>query len=230
MRVMYDVTTHIFELPLSLVISMKLRNIHVSKLHFIVHIIRCDVNSDHLIVDVAHDDAVRLVLLRYLANLEVLVHLLRICTLLARTAVFGTWRHYLQVLVHGLMQMRSTCRLLAGPAKYLYVLHRSLQVLQLTAAVNVVAAMHRVVRAHPLNDKAILDHLVHIRLLSMQTLLNFVVGLLDQSRMLIEVYSRQIVMRLLRKCSLLGRRLDHPSIILTILKQIVLLRFIHIGR
>ena len=39
--------------------------------------------------------------------------------------------------------------------------------LQLTAAVNIVTAMHWVVRAHPLDDKAIFDNLVHVRFLSM---------------------------------------------------------------
>jgi hypothetical protein len=139
--------------------------------------------------------ALCLILFRHLSDLYILVHLIRIgATLLARTAVFRTWRHYLKILVHGLVQVGRARSLLPRPAQYLYVLHGALQVLQLAATVHVVTAVHGVVRAHPLYYKAVFDHLVHVRLLPMQALLYFVVRLLHQSGMLIEINSRQIIM------------------------------------
>lgn len=225
---MNNITTLILVRPLSLCICLHLLHIDLSKLNFVV---RCDVHSNHLIIDIAHNDAMSLVLLRHLSDLHVLVHLMRIrATLLARTAVFGTWRHYLKVLVHGLVQVGRASCLLTWSAQYLYVLHGSLKVLQLAAAVHVVAAVHGVVRAHPLNNEAVFDHLVHVRLLAVQALLYLVVGLLHQSGVLIEIDSRQIIMRLLGKGSLLCRGFDHPSIVLTLLKQIILLRLVHVGR
>ena len=201
MRVMNYITTLILVRPLSLCFCLHLLNIDLSKLNFVV---RCDVHSYHLVIDIAHNDAMCLVLLGHLPDLHVLVHLMRIGTaLLARAAVFGTWRHYLKVLVHGLVHVRRASCLLTRSAQYLYVLHGPLEVLQLAAAVHVVAAVHGVVRAHPLNNKAVFDHLVHVWLLSVQALLYFVVRLLHQSGMLIEINPRQIIMRLLGEGSLL---------------------------
>lgn len=179
---------------------------------------------------VDHDDTVRLVLLRHLPDLQIVFRDLRV-SLLAGAAVLRSRGHYLQVLlvIHRRVQVRgagaSGC-----PAKDLHVLHTASKLLQFATAVDVVAAVHGVVRAHPLNDEAVFDHLVHVWLLAVQTLLDLVIRLLHQPGMLIEIDPCQVIMRLLRECSLLRGRLDHPPIILAVLEHVVLLLVLDVRR
>ena len=109
--------------------------------------------------------------------------MIHISAFFTRTAIFGTWRHNLMIiLIHGLMNVRRTWLLLTMSAKDVHIMCRLLQMLQFTTAVYIVAAMYRmVVRAHPLDNETILDHLIHIRFFLMQTLLQFVIRLLNKS-------------------------------------------------
>lgn len=102
--------------------------------------------------------------------------------------------------------------------------------LKLAAAVHVVAAVDRIVGAHALNDETIFDHLVHVWLLAVEALLDLVVGLLDEPGMLVEVYSGQVVVRLLGEGALLRRCLDHAPVVLALLEHIVLLLVFIVGR
>ena len=90
-----------------------------------------------------------------------------------------------------------------APTNSLHIMYRPLNILQFAAAVEVLAAVDGVVRSHPLDDKAILNDLIHIRFFTMQTLLNLVIGLLNQPGVLIEIDARQIIVRLLCKGTLL---------------------------
>ena len=65
-------------------------------------------------------------------------------------------------------------------AQNLHVGGAGLEVFELAAAVDFVTVVHRIIRPHPLNDKTILNYLVHIRLFTMHALLNFVVRLLNK--------------------------------------------------
>jgi len=170
---------------------------------------------------VVHDHAMRLVLLLYLAYLQVVFCYLRV-TFLVRGAVLGAWGHDLQVLlvVHRRVQLVVAARC---SSEDLHILHASTQMLKLAAAVHVVAAVDGIVGAHALNDEAVLDDLVHIRLLPVQALLYLVIRLLHQPGMLVEVHARQVVVRLLREGALLRRGLDHSPVVLTLLEHIVLL-------
>ena len=79
-----------------------------------------------------------------------------------------------------------------------------------------------ILRAHPLDDEAVLDDLVDVLFLVVQILLNFV-GLLDKAGMLVEVHPGQIIVYLLSECSLLVRAFDHPAGIgCHVLEEIVL--------
>ena len=79
-----------------------------------------------------------------------------------------------------------------------------------------------ILRAHPFDDKTVLDDLIDILFLVIQILLNLV-GLLDEAGMLVEVHPGQIIVYLLSECSLLVRAFDHPAGIgCHILEEIVL--------
>lgn len=122
---------------------------------------------------------------------------------------FGSWGYYLHIstlrwllivancathLINSVGQSAATwnwvdCLLVLWTTHYrhlathshpLDIMNRALYVFEFAAAVEVLATVDGIIGTHPLNDKAILNDLIHIRFLAVQTLLYLVVRLLNK--------------------------------------------------